>query len=265
MVNDWAESAGLEVAVLVTLHGPKSNPHQHSATIASARRHTTVIVVPTVTACEGALCASGVDLGIVVAFNRVPDSVARIPAHGTVNIHPALLPAYRGPNGYRALYEGEKRIGATLHRVTQEIDAGPILAQSSVPTPQDVEPATAMAAMHSAIVSVLDTGVPRALADELGETQDATAASYALNFSCDEAVVDLNLSRHLFQCRVTGLLLADVQPWVVLDGKRYPLRAIRPLPGIRSEAAGLVSLGTRRAVVAVNDGVLELELGEMHL
>ena len=47
LLNEWAESAGLEVALLVTLHGPQSNPLQPSATIASARRHTTVMVVPT--------------------------------------------------------------------------------------------------------------------------------------------------------------------------------------------------------------------------
>ena len=264
LMNDWAESAGLEVAVLVTLHGPTSNPHQHSSTIASVRRHTTVMVVPDVTACQAALCASSVDLGLVVAFNRVPDSVASIPRHGTVNIHPALLPAYRGPNGYRALYEGEKRLGATLHRVTQEIDSGPILAQSSVPTPENVEPASAIAAIQSAIVSVLDEGVPRALADEPGEPQDASAASFAQKFSCEEAVVDLNLSKHLFQCKVTALMLADVQPWVMLD-ERHPLRGVRLLPGVRSEGFGVVSLSARRAIVAVNDGVLELELGEMHL
>jgi methionyl-tRNA formyltransferase len=145
------------------------------------------------------------------------------------------------------------------------MDSGPILAQSSVLTPEEVEPATAIAAIDSAIVSVLDRGIPRALAGDPGETQDSAAASCARNFSCDEAVVHLNLSKHLFQCRVTALLLAGVQPWVMLDKERHPLRAVRPLPGIRSEASGVVSLTTRRAIVAVNNGVLELELGEMHL
>ena len=265
LLNEWAESAGLEVALLVTLHGPQSNPHQHAATMASARQHTTVMVVPTVIDCEAALRASQVDLGVIVAFSKIPESVSRIPLHGTVNIHPALLPAYRGPNAYRSLYEGETRIGATMHWASQELDAGPILAQSWVPTPEEVEPAAVSAATRAAIVCVLETGVPRALADEPGENQDASAASYGANFTCEDAVVGLNLSQHLFQCRVTALLLADVQPWVVLEDKRHPLRAVRPLHGIRSGAPGVVSFSARRAIVAVNDGVLELELGEIHL
>ncbi len=42
-----------------------------------------------------------VDLGVVFTFRWMPDSVAALPLPGTVNLHPTLLPAYRGPNGYR--------------------------------------------------------------------------------------------------------------------------------------------------------------------
>jgi len=54
-----------------------------------------------------------------------------------VNIHPSLLPKYPGLNTYaRALEAGDKQVGATVHLVTEEVDAGPILAQAAV----DVEP-----------------------------------------------------------------------------------------------------------------------------
>ena len=51
-----------------------------------------------------------------------------------VNIHPSLLPKYPGLHTYqRALDAGDQEVGSTVHLVTQEVDAGPILAQQTVP------------------------------------------------------------------------------------------------------------------------------------
>jgi phosphoribosylglycinamide formyltransferase-1 len=51
-----------------------------------------------------------------------------------VNIHPSLLPAFSGTDTHRrALAEGVKLHGCTVHLVTPELDRGPILAQAAVP------------------------------------------------------------------------------------------------------------------------------------
>lgn len=50
-----------------------------------------------------------------------------------LNIHPSLLPAYRGLNTHaRALADGAKTAGCTVHYVVPELDAGPIIAQAEV-------------------------------------------------------------------------------------------------------------------------------------
>jgi len=55
-------------------------------------------------------------------------------AHRILNIHPSLLPAYKGLNTHqRALDAGESRHGVSIHLVTAELDDGPILLQASYP------------------------------------------------------------------------------------------------------------------------------------
>ncbi len=51
-----------------------------------------------------------------------------------INIHPSLLPAYRGLNTHaRALADGVTEHGCTVHIVRTELDSGPIIAQAKVP------------------------------------------------------------------------------------------------------------------------------------
>ena len=59
-----------------------------------------------------------------------------------LNIHPSLLPKYKGLNTHaRAIEAGDKHAGCTVHEVTAELDDGPILGQISVPILSDDTPA----------------------------------------------------------------------------------------------------------------------------
>lgn len=76
-----------------------------------------------------------VDLIILAGFMRVLSStfVARYEGR-MINIHPSLLPSFPGLNTHqRALAEGVKWHGATVHFVTAQLDQGPIIAQAAVP------------------------------------------------------------------------------------------------------------------------------------
>jgi methionyl-tRNA formyltransferase len=260
-VRDWAARAGHELAIVVTL--PVGASGLAGRLPALVDSDTIVMVVPTAEKCAAALRALEPDLGIVFTFRRIPELVAGIPRRGFVNVHPSLLPAYRGPNGLRSLYEGERELGATLHYLTPEFDAGPILAQASEPTPQDVEPTSALEVLRRTATAVLDEGVPRALAGHPGTDQDPSAATEAPRFSEREAVLDLDLTTSQFQARLSALSLAGIQPRVELEGEARPLRAARRLPGLTANGPGVIRFASRRATVAALDGVLELELGEL--
>ncbi len=60
-----------------------------------------------------------------------------------VNIHPSLLPKYRGLDTHRrALEAGDSAGGCSVHLVTEELDAGDVIAQADVPIAPDDTPAT---------------------------------------------------------------------------------------------------------------------------
>lgn len=68
------------------------------------------------------------DLFVVVAFRILPREVFNIPSLGTINIHAALLPKYRGPAPIqRAIEAGEKKTGITIFRIDDGIDTGNII------------------------------------------------------------------------------------------------------------------------------------------
>lgn len=74
------------------------------------------------------------DVAILVAFGKIiPDEVLTIPKFGFVNIHPSLLPKYRGPSPITsAILNGDATTGATLIILDSELDHGPIIAQENL-------------------------------------------------------------------------------------------------------------------------------------
>ena len=72
------------------------------------------------------------DVFVVVAYGRIlPTEILQVPPMGVVNIHPSLLPKYRGPSPVvTAILEGEDTAGVTIMLLDEGMDTGPILAQS---------------------------------------------------------------------------------------------------------------------------------------
>ena len=85
-------------------------------------------------ALDEALRRRGVELICLAGFMRIlsADFVARWRGRA-LNIHPSLLPAYKGLDTHaRALADGAREHGCTVHWVTAELDAGEIVAQARV-------------------------------------------------------------------------------------------------------------------------------------
>ncbi|WP_420325189.1 phosphoribosylglycinamide formyltransferase [Mameliella sp.] len=86
-------------------------------------------------ALQQALAPHDPDILCLAGFMRVLTAGFVTPWEGRMlNIHPSLLPKYRGLNTHaRAIEAGDTEAGCTVHEVTPELDDGPILGQARVP------------------------------------------------------------------------------------------------------------------------------------
>lgn len=86
------------------------------------------------------LAAFQPDVICVSCFSRIiPPAILNLPKFGALNLHPSLLPRYRGPMPlFWQFRNGEARTGATLHFMSERVDAGDILLQTEVEFPDGI-------------------------------------------------------------------------------------------------------------------------------
>jgi len=123
VISNRADAAGLDraravgVETLVMPHKAYADRAAYDRALADALKSRGVVLV----------CLAGFMRLLGAAFiDEFPNAV--------LNVHPSLLPAFPGVDGQRqALDHGVKVAGATVHFVTPDLDAGPILLQATVP------------------------------------------------------------------------------------------------------------------------------------
>ncbi len=93
-----------------------------------------------------------IELVVLAGFMRILSPVlVRAYAGRIINIHPALLPAFKGAHAVRdALAAGVATTGVTVHFVDEEVDHGPVIAQVSVPVLEGDTLASLAARIHAA-------------------------------------------------------------------------------------------------------------------
>jgi methionyl-tRNA formyltransferase len=78
------------------------------------------------------------DVIVVVSFRILPSEVIEVPARGVVNVHPSLLPRYRGSAPINwAIIRGESETGVTTFFIVPKVDSGSIILQRTVPIGPD--------------------------------------------------------------------------------------------------------------------------------
>jgi len=108
------------------------------------------------------LHAAGAELVVLAGFMRIlSDGFVRGWEGKLINIHPSLLPAYKGTRVHERVIEAKEAVsGASVHFVVPELDAGPVIAQANVP----VHPSDTPETLAARILAVEHKLYPEALA-----------------------------------------------------------------------------------------------------
>lgn len=178
------------------------------------------------------------DAHAVVAYGHLlPDPLLDAAPLGAWNVHPSLLPRWRGPAPiHRALWAGDDRTGVSIIRLIAKMDAGPIGAQEEVA----IEPGETRGELEARLAEL----GARMLVDTLGRVgrgtlvardQDDAAATPAPMFGPDELMIDWR------------------RPAPVVDAL---VRALSPTPGAAFLSAGVrvKALAARPALPGEADG-----------
>jgi methionyl-tRNA formyltransferase len=140
------------------------------------------------------------DVIVVACFPRlIPGVVREIARHAAINVHPSLLPVHRGPDPlFWIMRDGVQGCGVTVHALSDNLDAGDILAQQAVPYPDgarehDLELllASVGADLVVSVVDALRTGEsPRQRQDEHTSTYESWPDTDDFVISSDRPVRD---------------------------------------------------------------------------
>lgn len=141
---------------------------------------------------------SGTELFIVAAYGKIiPKTILDIPAHGTLNMHPSLLPHLRGASPIRsALLTNTYPTGVSIMVLTEGLDEGPILAQEEVHIPEAEWPMRGRA-LDELLArrggTLLAETLPHWIAGTIiPREQDAHGATYCTKITKDKAQIDLS-------------------------------------------------------------------------
>ena len=135
------------------------------------------------------------DLLAIAAYGRIlPNSILEAPRIMPLNVHASLLPRHRGAAPIEgALLAGDRESGVTIMRVTEKMDAGPILLQRSLALAPDETQGSLKEKLAELGASALIDALLALRRGELTETpQDESRATYTSPITKEQAVIDWN-------------------------------------------------------------------------
>lgn len=199
------------------------------------------------------------DLVVVASYGQIlPRDVLDEPRYGCLNLHPSLLPRYRGPSPIQApILAGDSCTGVTLMKVSIRMDAGPILVQEECPIEPEETAGELEGRLAARSADLLLTHLPAWLRGALRELpQQEEEATYTARLRKEDGVVDWTLAAADLARRVRAF-----NPWPMAHTawNDHRVRLLRAhvevgagIPGhVKGMVAGALRIGTGDGLLAV--------------
>ena len=208
---------------------------------------------------QDALADLAVDCAPVVAYGALlPPSVLEVPAHGWVNLHFSLLPAWRGAAPVQhAIMAGDEITGASTFRIEAGLDTGPVFGTVTEPIrPRDTagDLLERLAASGAGLLIATLDGI--AAGTLVAEPQPAEGVSLAPKVEPGDARIDWSLPAHVVDRRIRGVTPAP-GAWTTWRGDRLRLGPVEPVVA-DGLAAGELRVAPDGVVVGTGRGVVRL-------
>jgi methionyl-tRNA formyltransferase len=269
LVNEVVRPLGHRVVGVVTSPGPKRRRSPtYLEVVAAVPPGIDVIVSNHPERWAAMLAPLRPDLIISGGFPwRIPSEVIALPRLGAINMHPALLPRYRGPAAIEwALRNGDAELGFSVHRLAPDFDTGPILAQTRIPIADDDDINSLVAKFGPVLPGLLGQALERVARGDPGEAQDEAEATYAGLFDEEWRTIDWDQPARTIHNQVRSWIGQRDIPLGALgeiDGETLQITKTRLLP-VESQPGEPIVAGTvlrrddERMVVQCGDGTIEI-------
>jgi methionyl-tRNA formyltransferase len=200
------------------------------------------------------------DVGVVAAYGEIlRRAVISIPPAGYLNIHPSLLPRWRGPTPVSgAILAGDTETGVTIMRLAAKMDAGPIVDQYRCPLAPDARAGKLLTDLFTIGSERLLRVLPSYVAGEvMPRAQDEALATYTQMVRKEDGLVDWARPAAQIERMVRAY---DPWPGVQTTWRGQPLRIVDAAvgEGEGSIAPGALAERPEGLVVGCGDGLLLL-------
>jgi methionyl-tRNA formyltransferase len=269
LVEEVVRPLGHRVVGVVTTPGPKRRRSPaYLEVVAAVSPGVDVIVSNHPERWAAMLAPLEPDLLVSAGFPwRIPADVLALPRLGAINMHPALLPRYRGPAAIEwAFRNGDAEVGFTVHRLAPDFDTGPILAQARFPITDDDDIDSLVAKFGPVLPGLLGQALERVARGDPGEPQDEAEATYAGLFEDAWRIIDWSQPARTIHNQVRSWIgLRDIPAGALgeIDGERLQITKTRLLP-VDTKPLEMARPGTvvhrngERVVVQCGDGPIEI-------
>lgn len=164
-------------------------------------------------------------LGVMADFGQIiPAEILNIFKYGIVNIHPSLLPRYRGPSPIQStILSGDNKTGVTLIRANEKCDAGYIISQVAVKLSLGETSETLKEYLSDVGANLLLNSIPYYISGDLKPfAQDEKKVSMTRRFKKEDGFVDKNTPAIEVERKIRAF---DVWPkvYTIINGKRIQL------------------------------------------
>ena len=205
----------------------------------------------------------GPDLFVVISFGLiVPKWALLIPSIGPINIHPSLLPLYRGPSPMQwALLNCDRNTGITFIRMNEKMDEGDVIFQETTEIKSDEDYISLSRRLALRSADILSGVIDRIEKEPVieGKVQDQSLATYSPIITKEMGKISWSRSAREINCRIRAFVEWPTA-YTFLDGKRLKIyHAMVNEAASSAEVPGTITAVTRAGLeVATGGGLLTI-------